>query len=328
MHEWSHLPGSTGKSSGLAGDHCDGAKKIELKIGHIAALMRHAAKSTTYKPALLKALVRCCQRSDALTLPLISIGREFSKLYWNQTVIYHLRQASSLTKESEAVKLIRKTADQYRARDISALPDCARQKLDAGMARLLTINVLAAFHTSKPADMPVLYEWKPGQDYVRIGVASHAFLTGHAQALELIANFYWAEFLENCNRLAPRIVQKVARDAARRGSLSKYLKILANETPQYCFYCEVPFGGKTPTVDHVIPWSFLLEEGLWDLVLACAKCNGAKSDLLPTRDFLDKLIERNEKLSTAGISLGISDAEIKRLYEAAISVEWPGPWGI
>lgn len=289
--------------------------------------MRHAAKSATYKPALLKALVRCCQRSDAPTVPLISIGREFSKLYWNQTVIYHLRQAASLTKEAEAVKLIRRMADQYRTRDISALPAVAREELNAKMARLLTVNVLAAFHASKPADMPMLYEWKPGQDYVRIGAASHAFLTQHPQALELIANFYWAEFLENCNRLAPRIVQKVARDAARRGSLAKYLKILVNETRLYCFYCEAPFREKTPTVDHVIPWSFLLEEGLWDLVLACAKCNGAKSDLLPSRNFIDKLIDRNRKLSTAGISLGISDVEIKRLYEAAISVEWPGPWG-
>lgn len=194
------------------------------------------------------------------------------------------------------------------------------------MARLLTINVLSAFHTSKPAVMPILYEWKPGQDCVRISAASHAFLTQDTQALELIANFYWAEFLESCNRLAPRIVQKVARDAARRGSLAKCLKILTNETPPYCFYCEVQFCGTAATVDHVIPWSFLLEEGLWDLVLASAKCNGAKSDLLPARDFLDKLIDRNKKLSIAGISLGISDVEIKRLYEAAISVEWPGPW--
>ncbi|HEY1867711.1 MAG TPA: HNH endonuclease domain-containing protein [Candidatus Cybelea sp.] len=217
-------------------------------------------------------------------------------------------------------------AEQSKTREISGLPASAREKLDAKMARLLTINVLAAFHTSKPVDMPMLYEWKPGCDSVRISSSSHAFLIQHAQALELIANFYWAEFLENCNRLAPRIVQKVARDAARRGSLAKYLKILMNETALHCFYCEGLFGEKTPTVDHVIPWSFLLEEGLWDLVLACAKCNGAKSDLLPSRNFIDKLIDRNRKLSTAGISLGISDVEITRLYEAAISVEWPGFW--
>lgn len=288
--------------------------------------MRHAAKSATYKPALLKALVRCCRQSNTATIPLVTIGREFSKLYWNQTVVYHLRQATSLTKEAEAVKLIRKMAEQHKTRDISALPLTARANLDAKMARLLTINVLAAFHSSKPADMPMLYQWVPGQDYVRISQGSHAFLVQHAQALELIANFYWAEFLENCNRLAPRIVQKVARDAARRGSLAKYLKILTHETPLCCFYCEVPFGEKTPTIDHVIPWSFLLEEGLWDLVLACARCNGAKSDLLPSGDFIKKLVDRNKKLSAAGISLGMGDAEIKRLYEAAISVEWPGFW--
>ena len=70
-----------------------------------AALMRHARKSASYKPALLKALVRCCRQSYDLRIPLGAIGREFTKLYWNQTVVYHLRQAASLSKESTAVKL-------------------------------------------------------------------------------------------------------------------------------------------------------------------------------------------------------------------------------
>lgn len=76
-------------------------------------------------------------------------------------------------------------------------------------------------------------------------------------------------------------------------------------------------------MDHVIPWSFLLEEDLWDLVLACGKCNSGKSDSLPPRQFIEKLIHRNKQLFNAGISLAINESEVTRLYEAAISVEWP-----
>ena len=288
--------------------------------------MRHARKSASYKPALLKALVRCCQQSPDLQIPLDAIGREFTKLYWNQTVVYHLRQAVSLSKESVAVKLIRRIAAEHKTRDLSRLSATGRVKIDRQMSRLLTVNVLSAFHYSKPPHMPSLYCWKPGQSDVMITPEGRRFLISQAPALELIANFYWAEFLENCNRLAPRIVQKVSREGASRKSLQKYLNILLMES-QSCFYCGSGFGeGLVPTVDHVIPWSFLLEDGLWDLVLACSRCNAGKSDWLPSDAFIRKLALRNRALSRQGISMAISEPEIERLYQAAISVEWPRFW--
>ncbi|MGA8574338.1 MAG: HNH endonuclease [Candidatus Cybelea sp.] len=301
--------------------------QADLRIGDIAALMRHARKSASYKPALLKALVRCCRQSDDLRIPLDAIGREFTKLYWNQTVVYHLRQAASLSKESMAVKLTRRTAQTYKAHDLAELPARGRAKIDRQMSKLLTVNVLSAFHASRPPGMPLLYRWEPGQDHVVITPTAHSFLKAQAAALELIANFYWAEFLEGCNRLAPRIVQKVSRDGASRKSLQKYLNILRAESNVQCFYCVAPLGDNLATaVDHVIPWSFLLEDDLWDLVLACTRCNSAKSDWLPDRAFIEKLLFRNRELSRAGISLAIGEPEIERLYEAAISVEWPRSW--
>jgi hypothetical protein len=301
--------------------------QAELRIGDIAALMRHARKSASYKPALLKALVRCCRQSDDLRIPLDAVGREFTKLYWNQTVVYHLRQAASLSKESTAVKLVRRTAQAYKARDLAELPAAGRAKIDGQMSKLLTVNVVHAFHKSRPPEMPLLYRWEPGQDHVVITPKAHSFLKAQAAPLELVANFYWAEFLEDCNRLAPRIVQKVSRDGASRKSLQKYLKVLREESNVQCFYCEAPLGEqRAPTVDHVIPWSFLLEDDLWDLVLACTRCNSAKSDWLPDHAFIEKLLLRNRDLSRDGISLAIGEPEIERLYEAAISVEWPRSW--
>jgi hypothetical protein len=70
----------------------------------------------------------------------------------------------------------------------------------------------------------------------------------------------------------------------------------------------------------------LLEDDLWDLVLACRKYNSAKSDWLPNHTFIEKLLIRNRDLSHDGISLAIGEPEVERLYEAAISVEWPRSW--
>jgi hypothetical protein len=301
----------------------------DMRISDIAALMKHAHKSASYKPALLKALVRCCAGSDDLQIPLDSIGREFTKLYWNQTVVYHLRQAVALSKESTAVKLIRRTAEENKVHELTTLPATGRAKIDRQMSRLLTVNVLSAFHSSKPPNMPLLYHWEPGWSYIAITPEARSFLRSQAPALELIANFYWAEFLEKCNQLAPRIVQKVSRDGASRRSMQRYLRVLLAETKARCFYCDSTFGEElAPTVDHVIPWSFLLEDDLWDLVLACAKCNAEKSDWLPAAPFIHKLIVRNQTLSRVGVSLAISELEVERLYQAAISVEWPRFWSI
>jgi len=118
-------------------------------------------------------MVRCCRQSDDLCITLDAIGREFTKLYWNPTVVYHLRQAASLSKESTAVKLIRKTAEAYKAHDLADLPAAGRAKIDRQMSKLLTVNVLSAFHSSRPPGMPPLYRWEPGQDRVTITLKAH-----------------------------------------------------------------------------------------------------------------------------------------------------------
>ena len=301
----------------------------DIRVGDVAALMRHATMSATYKPALLKALLVCARNDERLEIPLQSIGREFTRLYWNQTVVYHLRQAAVLTKESSAVKNVRAAAERYRVRDLHDLPESARAALDRKMASLLQVNVLAAFHASKPETMARLYEWQPGEITIRLAPEVRTFLRANEATLELIANYYWALFLENTNRLAPRIVQKVERRAAQRSSLQRYLRILADDSAT-CFYCASVFDpGNRSTVDHVIPWSFLLEDPLWDLVLACSRCNASKSDWLPEPAYLDRLLERNRLRDNElrrHASFLITDGEVERLYQVAISVEWPRFW--
>jgi len=302
----------------------------DLRVGDVAALMRDARKSATYKPALLKALVRRSREPHVARLSLLDLGEEFAKLYWNQTVIYHLRQAASLSKEAAVVRSIRETAARYKTRSLSNLPKSGQTDIAARLAAILPVNVLGAFHAGKPADMPDLYRWERGWPYVEITRDAHQFLRANALPLELIANYFWADLLEHCNRLAPRIIQKVSRDAASRKSLQKYLNILLAESAATCFYCDVAFDTlHAPTVDHVIPWSFLLEDPLWDLVLACGRCNSQKSDWLPSEDLLQKLLRRSRsglRRPTSSVSFLITDGDVEQLYQAAISVEWPRFW--
>lgn len=50
------------------------------------------------------------------------------------------------------------------------------------------------------------------------------------------------------------------------------------------------------SIDHVIPWSYLYSDDLWNLVYVHKKCNSSKSNAIPQKDEIEKLKERNIRL--------------------------------
>lgn len=84
-----------------------------------------------------------------------------------------------------------------------------------------------------------------------------------------------------------------------RDSLNGYQK-------GHCFYCNSSistqkYSTDLADVDHFLPFKWLVERvpninGVWNLVLACKRCNGAaeKGTKIPTLNFLKKLHRRNE----------------------------------
>jgi hypothetical protein len=288
--------------------------------------------STSYKPALLKALARIVRRKPTPDIALTTIGAEFVRMYWNQTVVFHLRQAAVLTKEPEVIKAIRKASHDGKSRKLDAISEAARAQLEMEMARILTLDVLRRFHTSAPASMPPLFEWSKGERSITLPKPALSFILANSWVLEALANLWWARYLERVNVLAPFIIEKVEREGAQRGSLMKFLRLLQDTDGDRCFYCERSFAPVLPpTVDHVIPWSYLLADPPWDLVLACSACNSSKSDTLPSREFIEKLApvnERRAKLAlprTFGSPL-VSIDQVGQFYDAALAIEWPSGW--
>ncbi len=201
------------------------------------------------------------------------------------------------------------------------------------MARILTVDVLRRFHHRAPTSMAPLFSWETGAEQIVLTDQALRFILECHVVLNVVANHWWAGYLEKVNVLAPAIISKVQADGARRRPLGRFLAMLKALDDDRCFYCDRPFSETVrPSVDHVLPWSFLLADPLWDLVLACAECNLAKSDLLPQKHFMDRLVQRNvlrsRRHSTVfSASPGIESGQEYGLYEAAMSVEWPGFWG-
>jgi len=302
-------------------------------LRHIVAMARDARMSTTYKPALLKAIVRVVRDGNVETIPIRRLALEFAQLYWVQTNVFHLRQAAVISKEPGIIRALRAASDRNCARLLSEVPSAERDGLVTAIGKTLTIDVLRRFHASKPDDAPPLFEWNKGEAGVRLVPGARAFILDNQNVLLMIADLWWARYLESVNVLAPAIIEKVERDGARRGSLAPFLAVLNGFGEDRCFYCERALSRvESIHVDHVIPWSFILADPLWDLVLTCSSCNLSKSDRLPAREFIAKLEATNERRvrSRASLLLGPPVLEhasgVSRLFDAAVSVEWPRFW--
>lgn len=285
--------------------------------------------NTTYKPALLKALGRIVAVSSALEIPLKDIGLEFAQMYWDQVVVFHLRQSPRGPKTAAVIPTIQELARTHHAYRYRDLPPEGRSVISSQMAAILPINVLPLFHKSAPPKVEPLFLWPQGSNYVTLTQGGFSVLKSNPVAVETIANNGWAEFLETCNPNVPRILQKVETDiVSLRRPLGSKRKYLASVTDQHCFYCESPFSrlSEEPEVDHVIPWSFLFDDPMWDLVLACRKCNNTKREWLPAERFIDKLLDRNERLRLDSRHDWITTDQVRTFFRSAVSQEWPRFW--
>ena len=62
-----------------------------------------------------------------------------------------------------------------------------------------------------------------------------------------------------------------------------------------CFYCNA--NALSYYMDHVVPFNFIYQTEIFNIVLACINCNSKKSDRLPTKKIFDRVKDRNNKLT-------------------------------
>lgn len=294
-------------------------------LNALALLVARAMMSSTYKPALLRALNALAQKYSE-SVPLTEVALAFAHLYWEQTLRYGLRQGTRTDGgEPEVVQFIRDFSKISGVRDYHRLPPDARDKLAQRVAKIIQTDVLWRFHKSKPPSMPDLYVYRRGDATLRFLPGAAEFLQRRRKAVDVIANYAWAQRLEQWNRLAPRVIDKVEGKLRPRSDVrSKYLQILLSIDP-HCFYCDMPLHPDSTHLDHVISWNYMLDDRVWDLVPACAPCNQAKSNRLPPLRFIEKLIARNAgRLKGLVVAADMHDAdELPKLYDGAKAMEWP-----
>jgi HNH endonuclease len=307
-----------------------------LALGEkLLALLDQSARSSTYKPAVLLALVdRAQEHVEDERIPVRSLAERVIELYWPQTLAYPATGSVLLQNQAGGqASIVRQIMDFRASTSVNSrtLPESAR--ISAPWAKLLdgvelTLAEWPIPRLQRPfADFLYRFDWsweEAGGWSARTYRASSRTVRLHpgvAQALTslgpLLRPFITRWWTDKAARLNPDV--EAARSLVEfeeflfgrdRVALERVASdLLALQTGNRCFYCHAPIRTGLQ-VDHFIPWSYCGDDGVDNLVAACAHCNNEKRAALPGPNHLVDLLERNRS----------HDAELRAISEKR---RWP-----
>ncbi|NCC71453.1 hypothetical protein EOM09_07800, partial [bacterium] len=258
------------------------------------------------------------------------IAENFLKYYWNQVVVYKIKQDFKETKKTKLVSII-----EDKTKEISELYEPFFKKKDSYKLKTELINEIYKYclidviprfqrngkqniylhHAKQTVNKNQQLRYNLQQKDKRFIIVSKDAIfeiKKHYKMLFEVVILEWAKFLEKTN-FTPKLIQKVEKiNDPKRNSLQKYKKILLSlETTSRCFYCNKGLNLNDIHIDHFIPWSYIFDDNVWNLVLSCSNCNLIKNSSLPTLEYLNKLKMRNKEQK----ELYIKEEIIDNYYE-------------
>lgn len=287
--------------------------------------IRSADTASTYKMAWAKAITHLAYDMELdsaaddvlITINLKDIANKFFSYYWDQDVFFKLHQNSNPHKLATIVSLVRKAeADlnelkgtqqpykYFRAEPLlKAMKGNYHDKLMVKVVKLLKQDVSHRFLSSKLKESPFApaYMYTEGEDTLQMRADYLKELKENLNLVLDVINLKWVLVLEQYN-MSPRIGRKVRHmdmETDGRKPLMKYHRHLILENPEMkCFICGKSITDEKAAVDHVIPWSFMYSDDLWNLVFVHRSCNSRKSNTVPSEKEIELLKERNKRLLT------------------------------
>ena len=269
-------------------------------IGDFLRVIRNCNVDNTYKMAWAKALVEIsCDEEKNERIELKDIAKKIFKYYWNQTIYFDLIQGSNISKPPEYITEVKKQIQKYYLKNKTKQPKHFERidselELDINnLVRILKQDVSWRFLNLKNETVS-LYQYQKGNDFLIL--PNQNVIEEYSDIIFESINFRWTQILENFNS-SPRIAKKIRvldLQEIKRNNLSKYRPFLNISNPSHkCFICGKEIEGETPSIDHVIPWSYLFSDDIWNLVYTHQTCNSQKSNIIPTENDVEKLEERN-----------------------------------
>ncbi|HAM62179.1 MAG: hypothetical protein A2Y20_05135 [Firmicutes bacterium GWF2_51_9] len=286
-------------------------------IKHWLRIVEGMQNDNTYKLAWGRSIVEICSyrenNGDVIEISFVDIAEYVLKYYWNQTFFFHLAQGPK-NHSPKIQKITEELIEHYRNIEQSALPDWfekARPILNSDpafyhkelrkIARTLKQDVCWRFPIVDGDSLPV-YELDLDGMTIRLTSTQVNSIKEYNFILSQLLNYRWAQLLEKFNQ-SPRIVSKVkgmSEESIRRNNLTRFKDALLKEYPNgqvRDFYTGDLLDPNDYTLDHVIPWSFMYSDDIWNLVITSKRNNSSKSNSVPSEEVIEKLKQRNRVLA-------------------------------
>ena len=305
-------------------------------------ILRNCNYDNTYKMAWAKALTEISlemdstkhsQNSELIEITLLQMANKVLKYYWNQTIFFNLVQGSNPLKPPKILSLTKELIALYQEEkedvkperfekaetEIKSNEDLNKQyiKILRKIVTALKSDVSYRFLNLGRKKLEGIYNYNKGDDSLFISYANLKTLKDNYEDIYETINYRWALILETFNT-TPRICKKVKiidEKGIKRKSLKRFMKYLDMDNPEHiCFVC----GRKVEedlSIDHVIPWSYLYSDDLWNLVYVHRSCNSSKGNIVPNQLLIKRLEDRNKKLLRA-VEYGKSDKVVEELKVA------------
>ncbi len=273
---------------------------------------------TTYKYAFLKALLdNIYNFSPDYSITFSKLAESFASIYWNSISMHHIPVHTDYShgKRSQ-VELLVNRYEKARPH-MAGVPFASIDRNDqadfcAETNEIFAKYVIGAFYENTRG---YVYGFSKKDKILWLNAKSYGFLADNKFILDQVNYYRWLKEVEailNASGMSIPNLSTVLEEITKRRPqdldvFREKLSLLGDITS--CFYCGRPFS-KGFHLDHVVPWSYLRSDDLWNLVNCCPKCNTSKNNRLPNPAFIEKLILRDDKL-------GIGHPDIKSVYEAA-----------
>lgn len=278
-----------------------------------------ARKTSTYKYAFFKSILdNIFNVNDKLELSFKDLSYSFSKMYWNLISKYKLPQYNNT---KDRLSLIEKEINEIinsnsliDGVDFDSLEEAIRNRYLNNTKGIISIYVVGALYSDLNS---TFYGFDKSKKIIWFNESSYNFLIKYKSALEKLNYYAWIIWMENILSISEREEGNIAiklDESTKRESLEAFKNDLYSSGDKLeCFYCEKEISLKKCHMDHFIPWSFVKDDKIWNLVFSCSSCNEAKSNKIPSELFLDKIIYRNKNILLNGY-----EDKLRKLYKSAI----------
>lgn len=281
-------------------------------------IIREANYDNTYKMAWARAIVEFSLtynfeiNNNDVEIKIEDLAKLMVKYYWNQTIFFDLIQGSNIKKSPLIVQYVKDLINIYRDKTKDKRPNsyehlypyilslCENEykKTIIKCVNAIKENVSYRFIYLNKVIYTNVYRYEKGNDFLYIKKEDlYDLKENHYDLFDLIS-YRWSLILETFNT-SPRINKKVKilDEDIVRVNLKKFDKYLDYENKEHiCFICGKKIEDDDLSRDHVIPWSYLYSDDLWNIVYVHKECNSSKSNIIPEQNYIDKLKERNIRL--------------------------------